>query len=48
MSSSLASLVVNLERDDFKHLQKHYSKNQINCYLEKEYFLTIILITHRY
>jgi len=38
MSSSLASLVTNLKRDDFKHLQKHYSKNQFNLLLRKGVF----------
>jgi len=36
MSSSLASLVANLKRDDFKHLQKHYSK--IDALLRKGVF----------
>jgi len=38
MSSSLASLVANLKRDDFKHLSKHYIEKQLDLLLRKGVF----------
>jgi len=35
MSSSLANLVVNLNRDDFKHLKKYYAEKELNLLLRK-------------
>jgi len=38
MSSSLASLVRNLKRDDFKHLRKRYTNKQLDLLLRKGVF----------
>jgi len=38
MSSSLASLVANLKRDNFKHLSKHYPEKQLDLLLRKGVF----------
>jgi len=38
MSSSLASLVTNLKRNNFKHLKKHYAEKQLDSLLRKGIF----------